>query len=193
MANRVVLGVSCLLLLGLLAACGDSAPDPAPTPAASATTVATGTATSPPTSTPRPTASATAEATPTVTPVQVASVVQVVEVSTGDVVTLHDSTVDAAFHAAFEGGLVMVRVGADPLYFDLDGTPTTAPPIGPRCERGDGEAIVEGRSYEGVACGSISPDGRWMTYAVDAGEVELESGYVVPLRDQWVVELESGQ
>jgi hypothetical protein len=71
-----------------------------------------------------------------------------------------------------------------------------APPAAGDCAHSTAGAVVQGRTYQGVGCGPISPDGRWMTYQVDAGTAQVippsatnPSGYSVPVWDQWAVEL----
>jgi hypothetical protein len=81
-----------------------------------------------------------------------------------------------------------------------DGSVVSRGPISPPatgdCAHSTNGAVVQGRTYQGVSCGPISPDRRWMTYQVDAGTAQVvppsatnPNGYSVPVWDQWVVEL----
>ena len=175
------------LVVGLLAvACdrGGDKPEASPTPEVTPTAAATASATALP-------------ATPTPTPLpgstEVASTVQLIDVRTGVAKTLYQDTKQQAFSASFEGDEVLVNVGQF-LRFRLDGTPAAGAPA-PRdlCRNVSGAAEIGGRTYSGVGCGSISPDGRQMAYTVQTGEVEDgTSGYRVPVQDMWALDLQTG-
>lgn len=174
-----------VLVVTLLAvACdrGDDQPEASPTAEAPPLAVATASATAPP-------------ATPTPLPgsIEVASTVQLIDVRTGAVKTLYQDTKQQAYSAAFEGDDVLINAGQF-LRFHLDGTPATGTPT-PRdfCRNVNGAAEIGGRSYGGVRCGSISPDGRQMAYTVQNGEVEVgTAGYRVRLDDMWAIDLQTG-
>ena len=153
----------------------------------------------------QPTAAHTAAAPPAVSPtlpptpeaglLEVASTVQLVEVATGAVKTLVSSKTETAWDAAFEGDRVAVRIGQDTRQFRLDGTALTPAPAAPLACRQAGEsAEIAGRLVANVECGasSVSPDRQWMTYPVATGTAEVQTGYSVPVWDQWLVNLQSG-
>jgi dipeptidyl aminopeptidase/acylaminoacyl peptidase len=124
--------------------------------------------------------------------------VQVVEAATGRATRIFESFDQAAFETWFDGDEVVVvsyGAAAGPVRqrFDLAGSPVASPTPAAGCTQSEGTARVGGREYPGVNCGPISPDGRWMTYQVDAGEVTLPSGYSMPKWDQWLVNLETGE
>jgi len=84
--------------------------------------------------------------------------------------------------------------------FDLEGNElgVQVPVLG--CEQLDeGTVAVDGpgsgapRKFEGMTCGPRSPDGRLMTYRLDAGEVEVEGRFTVPTWDQWLIDVVSGE
>ncbi len=180
------------LVLGVFAACdGDSNIDRAPTAQPTPTAA---TATQRPES-PTPAGSPTGVSTTTGGLQAVPSTVQLVDATAGTVRTLVSSTTDAAWSASFEGDRVTVQVGQNTRQFSLDGTALPALPAPAVACRQVGEsAEIAGRVVAGVQCGvsSVSPDGRWMTYPVQTGNVALQNGYPVPVWDQWLVDLRSG-
>ncbi len=180
--TRPLLVVLVVALLAVACDRGGDKPEASPTPAATPTAAATASATASP-------------ATPTPLPgsIEVASTVQLIDVRTGAVKTLHQDTKQQAYSASFEGDEVLVNAGQF-LRFRLDGTPSSGTPT-PRdlCRNVSGAAEVGGRSYSGVRCGSISPNGRQMAYTVQTGEVEVgTSGYRVPVHDMWALDLQTG-
>ena len=133
-------------------------------------------------------ATATPAATPLSGHLEVASTVQLVDVISGTTKTLYESRTVRAWDAVFEDDRIVVRKGGDTLQFRIDGSPLLGQ-TEPECRDSNGSAVVAGRPYAGVPCGDVSPDLRWMTYHVNAGEVTLPSGYTVPLWDQWLIDL----
>lgn len=122
----------------------------------------------------------------------VPSTVQLVDARSGSATTLYESGNRAAWDPRFEYGLVVVEAEGKELWFDLDGSAARPPRPQRQCDSNYGNARIDGREYAGITCGQFSPDGRWMTYHKDAGELTLPSGYVVPQWDRWVLELGSG-
>ena len=163
-----------LLLLGgiplLAGACsgGDSNP---PTPTEPATAAKTATVVPEATPTPTPTSAPSSQA--------MASKVQLVDVRSGAVTTLYESATSAAYDARIDGEVVVIYTAGGTLAFHLDGAPASAP-VAPPCQPPNAQ--------QPIYC-SFSPDGRWVTYPVETGEKTLPSGYVVPLWDQWVMEV----
>lgn len=123
--------------------------------------------------------------------IEVASTVKLVDAATGAVETLYEDRGTEAWDAFFEGDRILVRAGANLLEFALDGS-AVATRDRAECRESNGAVEIAGRRYSGISCGVISPDGRWMTYHVDAGETTLPMGLRVPLWDQWLVNLETG-
>jgi hypothetical protein len=118
----------------------------------------------------------------------VPSTVQLVGVATGRVALLYQDFETSAYLVEFADEAVTLRSGEDTLTFDMDGTLISRARSEPSADQscapvGPGGSIV---------CGSLSPDRRWFTYAVDAGEYTHPSGYTVPVWDQWVANLETG-
>ncbi len=175
--------IAALVLLGLAAsaaaACGGgdgpNASSPSPTPTQSPS----------PSPTPLPSRAAVRGG------VQVSSTALLINAGTATVKTLYEDRVTAVGNATFERDRIIVQAGRDTLQFGIDGNRISGPPP-PACSEANGAAEFAGRTYPGVACGTFSPDGRWMTYRVDAGEVTLPSGFRVPRWDQWVVDLQTG-
>ena len=164
---------------------GDAEPTATPTATETATSPVTATATSAPTSIPLPT--------PTPLRTEVLSTAVLVDVGTGAVTTIFEGREHFAYGAKFEDGRAVLLTGDGERWFTLDGDQVAADPVTPACRQLEDAAEVRERVYDGVRCGMISPDGRWMTYAVDAGTVTLESGGEFPQWDQWLVDLESGE
>ena len=65
-------------------------------------------------------------------------------------------------------------------------------PGDPFCLTVDGGAEVNGRRYDGIACGPVSPDGRWMTYGVQTDEVDA-AGRPILGGDVWAIDLTSDE
>ncbi len=124
---------------------------------------------------------------------EVASTVRLMDALTGASTVLYESTVTAAFGAEFLGEAIVVRAGDQVLRFGLDGAKLPQQSNGGRCREVGSAAEFNGRQYVGVRCGNISPNQHWMTYPMDAGERTLPSGSVVPMWDQWVVDIQSGK
>lgn len=184
-----------VVALALLAAACDRSEGPAATssPTASVTASPSPTAAgveSTATTSPTPQASAP----PPSESIEVASTVQLIDVGTGTARTLYQGVAQRAGSAAFEDDEVVVFAGEQSLRFRLDGSPVIGSPRPERsCREANGTAEVGGRSYAGVRCGSISPDGRSMAYMVQTGEVAVgASGYRVPQHDMWAVNLDTG-
>jgi hypothetical protein len=156
---------------------------------------------------PTPTTTASQEATATTVAVvptlgaanAVPSVVWLVNAANGVVLKLYEDWDEPAFGVAFEDDEVVVgyrdTAGAVEERFDLSGVS-----LGRRhgsalgdCSEGPGGAVVSGRNFPGVSCGPISPDGMWMTYQKDAGEVEVDGGRRVPAWDQRAVNVATGE
>jgi hypothetical protein len=115
--------------------------------------------------------------------------VQVIDARTGAATTLHESTDTRAGGARIVGDEVEVAVGGTVMRFRLDGAPNSAYTV--ECEEVPGGARIKGRTYPGVTCrGVFSPDGKWMTYAVDNLPPPASSPGTW---DQWVVDLDSGE
>ncbi len=174
--------------LSLIAACDRSDRDAAPTtPAPTAvSTPIEGSVTASPTP-PLP-------ATPLPGSTAVTATVVLVDARSGGATTLYTDSDRPIGSVAFVEDYVRVSVGDRSLGFRLDGSPMTSPPAAiPTCRTSGGTAEVAGKQFSGVACGSISPDLRWMTYMVQTGEVAVgTAGYRVPQHDMWVVDLQSG-
>lgn len=175
------------LLVALVAiACdrGGDKPEASPTPEA----------TPPATLSVSPTPTASPSPPPLPGKVEVASTVQLIDVRTGVAKTLFEDRAQIAHSAAFVDADIVISVSnAPPLRFRLDGSAVTNPPTPLGCREANGAAEVGGRSYSGVRCGSVSADRRWMIYEIQTGEVEVgTSGYRVPQRDMWSVDLQTG-
>jgi hypothetical protein len=115
------------------------------------------------------------------------STVDLVEAATGRSSRVFESMTQWAWDARWDGDEFVVfagnRVGAANQRFGLDGS---LRPGGPRvdCRDGYGGAEIGGRLYAGARCSDMSPDGRWLTYRLDAGEYTLPSGNTVSTWDQ---------
>ncbi|NJD65674.1 MAG: hypothetical protein FIB00_10590 [Chloroflexi bacterium] len=159
---------------------GDDEPDPTPTQT-------TSTATTAPSVSP----------TPTVTPdgvLVVPSRVWLVEAPTGSVRTLYESADQLASHARFDGAVVEVSAGLGTPRFNFDGSTAALATTTSRCSAPGGVVTIDGRAYPGVdACGFFSPDGEWMLFEKDAGEVQVPAGFSVRSWDQWVVDVATGE
>ena len=198
MAHRRILCALGLLGSVSLVACFDDAGDASPTATP-----------------PVPTMTATAEARPTATqtvmrptppptigpPEQIPSTVWLIDVRDGKAVTLYEDHDARAITAYFDDREAVVLTGIDfdereAIRFDLDGNELGRAPQGiwGDCTEADGGVDVLVRFYPGVACGPISPDGRWMIYWIDEGELRLgPNGPEEPVRTEWVLDLETGK
>lgn len=157
------------------AACSGGTSSPAtPTVAATASPTPQATVTSDATATP------TAASTPSGATVQ--STVQLVDVRSGKVTTLYQDSNNAAYDARFDGDTVVVGAGTGTLAFHLDGSPASVPAAQP----------CQPPGQKPIYC-NFSPDGRRVIYPVENGQKSLASGYVVPLWDQWVMEVATGK
>lgn len=168
-----------VLAVALVGCNGDQ--EPTTTPTGATNSAATGSPASP-------------SATPTPAGVLVVpSRVWLADAAAGSARMLYESTDQMASHARFDGAAVEVWAGQSMPRFNLDGS-TAAAPTGSRCSSPAGVVTIDGRTYPGVAaCGSFSPDGRWMLFERDAGEVQAPGGYTVPSWDQWVLEVSTGE
>ncbi|MCC6381317.1 MAG: PD40 domain-containing protein [Dehalococcoidia bacterium] len=116
------------------------------------------------------------------------------DAAAGSVRTLYESSDQLAWHAQFAGAVVEVVAGPETLRFTFDGLAVTPATTGRRCSALGGVVTVEGRAYPDVAaCGSFSPDGKWMLFQKDAGQVQLPAGFSVPSWDQWVLDVATGE
>lgn len=128
-------------------------------------------------------------------PQRVPSTVLLVDALSGSTKTLYESLVDPAYHAGFEGEVVFTYERRGPTTetarYNLHGVEVgrSARTLDGPCLEAPSGATVEGQTYPGVYCGPISPDKRWMTYQVPAGEETLPAGHRVPVWDQWAVDL----
>jgi hypothetical protein len=190
MIPRFRLGVACLVASMALVACGgEDAETPTPQPAE--TVVATATS-APPPPPGRP---------PTPLPgVPVPSAVLLIDAETGRQTSLYESYQDPAYSAAFDGAEVSViyrSAGSAKVdHFDLQGvllrtTDLAGPSSDAACTETPAGAVVAGRSYDGVHCGLISPDGLLMTYQIPMSP-RPPSGAGVPW-DQWAVNLQTDE
>ncbi|TAJ21154.1 MAG: hypothetical protein EPO65_02005 [Dehalococcoidia bacterium] len=124
----------------------------------------------------------------------VAATVVLVDARTGVATTLYTDSDRPIGPVAFIEDSVRVPLADRSLGFRLDGSPMTSPPaVTPTCRTSGSGVEVAGKQFSGVACGSISPDLRWMTYMVQTGEVAVgTTGYRVLQHDMWLVDLQSG-
>jgi len=145
------------------------------------------------TATPSTTGPATSANTPPSGPVQVPSTLKVIDVRSGAATTLYQSGDQAAYGARFVDDIVEVFAQGAVLRLHLDGS--TALPAQDHfpCRMNNGNAEIAGQVYPGLQCGVTSPNGRWMTYTRAAGETTLPSGYRVPLWDEGVMFLLTGE
>lgn len=172
-----------ILAVGFAGCDGDDEPEATPTQDATSTVTAVA-----PTSAASPTATVTPGG-----PRLISSKVQLIDLETGKVTTLYDSSAEAAFDARFHGEVVEVVATGGTSSYNLDGSSATPPKQGPACDASGSAAVIAGRTYTGVpSCGAFSPDGAWMLFQVDAGEVTGPFGGVVPSWDQWVVNVATG-
>src|SRR5690606_13737172 len=129
------------------------------------------------------------------------SAVWLYNVESGDRATLYE---DYEFRivsiARFDGEHVVVRDRRESQHtrFDLEGNviavePTPSPNTRLQCEETSAGATVDGRAYDGVRCGLIGPDERWMLYGVDAGTQAVGGGTALPVWDQWAVNLDTDE
>jgi hypothetical protein len=152
---------------------------------------------------------------------EVASTVWLIDATGGRVTTLYESTSDAVRFADFDddSGEIAIGIAAEggsdqteairfsPAGVEISREPWPADandrnnellllrewrPGDPICRTIDGGAEVIGRRYEGVSCGSISPDARWMAYSVDNPQPDA-LGRPYPGWDQWAIDLASGE
>ena len=138
--------------------------------------------------------------TPTPTTISPTATVWLADVETGALKTLSESLGSDTHAARFtsDGGILLqynAQGAARELTFDAQGNRLEDAPVDrtvAHCVESESGAQVADRLYLGARCGLISPNGRFMTYAVDAGEVEVDGRYSVPSWDQWVVDLEMG-
>jgi hypothetical protein len=176
-----------LVVLAFAAACGDGdSEDPTSTPAA--------------TDTPRATATSTAEPEPTATPtpagpLQVPSLVQLVDVQSGEVTTLFESLEGRAYSSEFRSDRIVVETVVDveareaereTLVFDLNGSLVDEEP--PQAPSAYECLMVNGEQR----CGFPSPGGTWSLQHRNNREGSAAGGGTVPLSDLWLVNLTTG-
>lgn len=161
-------------LTAIAAACdgSDEAPDPTGTsrPTVTASPSPTTTSTTPPAGTSTPT--------PSATPIEVTHALWLVDAATAEVTVLLESPHPFGGEH-FEGDTVTVFAsGAH--RFALDGTELPAPD--PVCRGTPEGSEVGGRSYEGIQCGEVSPDGRYVAYQTYPGlasdDLTYEYGFI---------------
>lgn len=131
---------------------------------------------------------------------RIESTVQLINVRSGDAKILYEDFDDFAFYASFYRGEVAVgsQSPAGPVitWFALDGTELRQDafeqPGQPSCnDMGVGGVEVDGRLYGSAGCGPVSPDGLWMTFSRTTGEVQLPGGGLVPVLEQWALNLQT--
>lgn len=170
----------------------------------------------PATTAPAPTAAPTSSPTPAASPEADVEAAWLVDVRGGSVRKLAETTrfiINAGFHSSgTELALGVAEGEQDTLWlqrFDLSGRrierlPWAGSPYRPRpCMEirsiwggppapGDPPTLVEvgDRRFEGVSCGPISPNGRWMTYFV--WSTQASAGPPSQF-DQWAIDLTTGE
>ncbi|PKN82384.1 MAG: hypothetical protein CVU47_03265 [Chloroflexi bacterium HGW-Chloroflexi-9] len=177
---RTVLG-TLLVFGGLLVAC-DPDERPATTPVASAS--------------PSPTADMRPSPTPSTSPVDGTPfpfTARLIDLDTGEAHTLYEHAEYGPWSVQFEGDAVVVRTAEGYEAFGLDGQPLS-PSRELLCGQSGAGVSIEGRIFPEVpACGPISPNRRFMTYRVDMPDGPSPAGHVVPIWDQWVVDIDTGE
>ena len=173
----------------ILGCSGESNPAPVRTP----TTIAT-TSTAQPAETPLPPALPTPD---TSAPGSFAQTVWLIDAKTGENKVLLQDRDAVIFDASFslEGDSVQIEKTGVELELSFDGKELAGrqPGMDRLCDASPNGVRVNGREYTGITCGPVSPDLSWMTYQVDAGQIELFPGYLVPTWDQWAIDLSSNQ
>jgi hypothetical protein len=107
---------------------------------------------------------------------------------------LYESPDELASQAWFDGEVVEVPAGMATRRFNFDGSIAAPAVATSRCSAPGGVVTIAGRAYPGVdACGVFSPDGQWMLFEKDAGEVQTPTGFSVPSWDQWVLGVATGK
>jgi hypothetical protein len=130
--------------------------------------------------------------------VEVSPTVWLVDVSAGTSITLLESNSRIADAWFDEAGNAVVRQWSDgtatDTTYDLAGVERSRDAPDPyRCVTLPNGAIeVDGRPFADLPCGLVSPDGRWMLYAIDAEPVAVTDDYEVPAWDQWLINLNTG-
>lgn len=178
---RFAFGFAVVTLL-VTTACSDS-PEPAPTAILEESPTATIQIS--------PTVPPSATANPAGTPVP--AVAEIIDAQSGTVTRIYESLSDGIYGAAWDGDTVELSAGPGSLRLRPDGSKSTAPQNSVQCKQAADEISVLGKNYAGFSCGVVSPDGIWMTSRKDAGKLTLPSGYVVPVWDQFVINLLSGE
>lgn len=215
---RVALGALALVAVAALAVVAQPGRAPLPPPTGSAATGPAPSATTSPTASPAAAASQSATPAPSATPALGVSRVSLLDVRADAVRRLVEVSGDI-LHAGFDQDDREIVVGTTAmgppqvntlLRFDLDGREIARdewPARGiagdfARCEEirspyasgpGGAPAIVavDGKRFENVSCGAISPDGRWMTYWLWSAGAASRPG-PIPI-EQWLIELASGE
>ena len=191
-----------ILAMALAAACTSSDAAPTPplaTPEAAPTFEATATATA----TPRPVRTPIVTPTPTPPPgpprVEISPTVWLIDVASGEQITLLEDDELLIGSAWFDDeGRPVVRQWPDgsslETTFDLAGKELSRGAPAPyRCAQDGDRVEIDGRTFEGIPCGLVSPDGRWMLYGVDAGTTSITETSEVPIWDQWLLNLETDE
>jgi hypothetical protein len=136
-----------------------------------------------------------------------------IDVRSGARTTLFESHEDAVWYTGFDNSAHHAIIGirsfkeermTEAVRFNLDGREVGREPwLGegpwdlrswswapsrPICRARDGGAEVYSQFHGSVACGPISPDGRWMIYATNYRDVEGAGRFF----ERWVVDLASG-
>jgi hypothetical protein len=131
---------------------------------------------------------------PTPEVIEVTPTVWLIDVDSGEVVSLVDRDEEFPIDVRFEdGGVTAVRYPAYEVRFAADGTELFRNPEEPVCRPLPLKRTeIGGVEFDNAACGDVSPGGRWQPYTVVTGEVETSAGYRVPQYDQWVLDAETG-
>jgi hypothetical protein len=176
-----LVALACALVL-TTACSGDK--DPAPTATAALPTATLAPTSAPPTPTPEPQAT------------EPPYTIWLLDLEAGTQTTLYENADYNPYRMTFDpdGETVRIRYPIDGKGYELrvryDGTEVGRGDALDPCQTTDDGAEIDGRVYDGVSCGPISPDGHWMTYTVlvDAPEDARQRGDW----DQWVVDLQTG-
>jgi hypothetical protein len=135
-------------------------------------------------------------ATPTESgPLQVPSLVELVDVESGDVATLFESLEGRAYVSEFRGNRIVLEtvidveaqeVERETLVFDRGGSLVNEEP--PTMGGGYQCVLVDDEER----CGVLSPDGIWSLQHRDSRPLTLPSGFTTDETDVWIVNLQTG-